>query len=399
MAHNSTVLGQFLALVSRHEFEEEAGRHHRGRKLRSMSRWSQFLALATAQLSGRCSLRDIVSNLDAQARKLYHLGVRRVARSSLARVNEQQPWELYEALFGRLLSRCRKTAPGHGFRFGNKLLSLDATYVSVCLEVFPWARYRERKGAVKLRVGLDHAGLLPSFLRVTDGKGSDLEVARSLRLPQGSIVAADRLYVDFERLTSLDSQGVFLVTRLKKGIQYAVRERRSFARGRGVTSDQTIVLTSEKGRQRCPISTAPGRLPGPANRPVLRVPDQQLQPRSRDHRRHLQGALADRTLLQVDQAEPAYQELRRHFPQCGPDPDLGRDVRPSLARLPEVRQQDVLDHEPDPATSSTQSLRSKIPGGPVQTTGPRPDAAELDHATRTMLKFVGQQCVATIQQP
>ncbi len=253
MAHNSTVLGQFLALVSRHEFEEEAGRHHRGRKLRSMSRWSQFVALATAQLSGRCSLRDIVSNLDAQARKLYHLGVRRVARSSLARVNEQQPWELYEALFGRLLSRCRKTAPGHGFRFGNKLLSLDATYVSVCLEVFPWARYRERKGAVKLHVGLDHAGLLPSFLRVTDGKGSDLEVARSLRLPQGSIVAADRLYVDFEWLNSLDSQGVFLVTRLKKGIQYAVRERRSFARGRGVTSDQTIVLTSEKGRQRCPI--------------------------------------------------------------------------------------------------------------------------------------------------
>ena len=85
MAHNGTVLGQFLKLVSRHEFEREAVRHHRGRKLRSMSRWSQFVAMATAQLSGRCSLRDIVSNLDAQAEKLYHLGARRVARTSLAR--------------------------------------------------------------------------------------------------------------------------------------------------------------------------------------------------------------------------------------------------------------------------------------------------------------------------
>ena len=253
MAHNSTVLGQFLKLVSRHEFEREARRHHRGRKLRSMSRWGQFVAMATAQLSGRRSLRDIVSNLDAQAHKLYHLGVGRVARSSLARVNREQPHELYEALFGRLLSRCQAAAPGHGFRFRNKLLSLDATYVDLCLKVFPWARYRKTKGALKLHVGLDHEGCLPSFLHVTDGKGSDLEVARSLRLPKGSIVAADRLYLDFGWLKDLDAQGVFLVTRLKRKVKYAVRERRSFARGRGVTSDQTIVLTSVKGRERCPI--------------------------------------------------------------------------------------------------------------------------------------------------
>ena len=253
MAHNGTVLGQFLKLVSRHEFEREAGRHHGGRKLRSMSRWSQFAAMATAQLSGRCSLRDIVSNLDAQAHKLYHLGVGRVARSSLARVNERQPHELYEALFGRLLARCRKAAPGHGFRFRNNLFSLDATYVDLCLELFPWAQYRKTKGALKLHMGLDHEGCLPAFLEVTDGKGSDLEVARSLRLRRGSIVAADRLYLDFEWLKSLDAQGVFLVTRLKRKIKYAVRERRSFAPGLGVTSDQTIELTSVKGRTRCPI--------------------------------------------------------------------------------------------------------------------------------------------------
>lgn len=253
MAHRSTVLGELLRLVPRHEFEQEARRHHEGRKLRSMSRWSQFLAMAVAQLSGRCSLRDVVSNLDAQRRKLYHLGVGRVARSSLARVNRDQPHGLYEALFGRLLARCRGVAPGHRFRFKNPLMSLDATHIDLCLAVFDWAEYSTTKGAVKVHVGLDHAGHLPSFVRVTDGKGSDIEEARRLRLPPDSIVAADRLYQDFKWLKSLDEQGIFLVTRLKRNVKYVVRERRSFAAGRGVTSDQTILLTGKKSRKECPI--------------------------------------------------------------------------------------------------------------------------------------------------
>ena len=253
MAHRSTVIGQLLRLVPRHEFEREAGRHHKGGNLRAMSRWSQFVAMATAQLSGRRSLRDIVSNLDAQSRKLYHLGVRRVTRSSLARVNEQQPHELYEALFHRLLARCRTSAPGHGFRFKNRLLSLDSTHIDLCLAVFPWAKYRTTKGAVKLHLGLDHSGHLPAFMSVTDRKTSDVEVARSLRLSAGSIVVADRAYSDFAWLKALDAQGVFLVTRLKRRIKYAVRECREYPKGCGVTSDQTIELTSKRGRKHCPI--------------------------------------------------------------------------------------------------------------------------------------------------
>ena len=252
MAHNSTVLAQFLKLVPRHEFEALAKRHHKGRRLRSMTRWSQFVAMAVAQLAGRSSLRDIVSNLSAQGRKLYHLGVGAVARSSLARVNGEQPHELYEALFGRLLSRCRGSAPGHGFRFHNPLYSLDATTIDLCLSMFPWARFRRAKGAVKLHVGLDHAGLLPAFARVTDGKAGDIEAARALRLPKGSIVAADRAYMDFDWINSLISQGVFLVTRLKRRIRHRVVERRPANRARGITSDQTIEFTSARGRSRCP---------------------------------------------------------------------------------------------------------------------------------------------------
>ena len=129
MAHSTTVLGQLLSLVPRHEFESLAKRHHKGRRLRSMTRWNQFVAMAVGQLAGRSSLRDIVSNLSAQGRKLYHLGVGTVARSSLARVNGEQPHALYEELFGRLLMRCRTAAPGHGFRFRNRLYSLDATTI------------------------------------------------------------------------------------------------------------------------------------------------------------------------------------------------------------------------------------------------------------------------------
>ncbi len=102
--------------------------------------------------------------------------------SSLSRVNADKPWELYEALFGRLLSRCQASSPGHGFRFKNKLHSLDATVIDLCLPMFSWAKFRRAKGALKVHVGMDHEGRLPTFVTVTEGRTSDIEVARTLRL-------------------------------------------------------------------------------------------------------------------------------------------------------------------------------------------------------------------------
>ena len=197
MAHHNTVFAQLLKLAPRHEFESLANQHHCGRKLRKMTRWAQFVAMATAQLSGRNSLRDVVSNITAQARKLYHLGIRCVSRSSLSRVNESQPYELYEALFAKLLARCQSRAPKHQFKFKNKLYSLDASTIDLCLSVFPWAKFRATKGAVKLHVGLDHEGLLPAFVAITDGKTHDITAARALQLPKGSIVVMDRGYNDY----------------------------------------------------------------------------------------------------------------------------------------------------------------------------------------------------------
>lgn len=248
MAHHSTVLSQLLQLLPRHEFETLARQHHQGRRLRRMSRWNQFIALATAQLTGRCSLRDIVHSLKVQARKLYHLGCGRISRSSLGRVNEQQPASLFEAVFGRLLNRCQTVAPPHGRRFKAKLYSLDASMIDLTLKLFPWADYQARKGAIKLHLGLDHGGHLPSFVHVTEGRCHEIGWARELDLPAGSVVVFDRGFTDYEWWKSLDDKEIRFVTRLKRDARYSVVESRNVQWKENVIADQVIRLTSRKAK-------------------------------------------------------------------------------------------------------------------------------------------------------
>lgn len=151
MAHCNTILSQILKFVPRHEFETLARQYHSGRAFRKASRWSQFVSLTIAQLSGRNSLRDIVDNMSAQVHRLYHLGSAKLSRSSLSRINEDKPYALYEALFGKLLARCQSVAPDHKFKFSHPLYSLDASTIDLCLSAFPWADFRTTKGAIKLR--------------------------------------------------------------------------------------------------------------------------------------------------------------------------------------------------------------------------------------------------------
>jgi len=251
MAHNDTVFSQILKLVPRHEFETLAKQHHHGQKLRKMNRWSQFISLSLAQLAGRISLRDVVANLKAQGRKLYHLGCCQVNRSSLARVNEQQPYELYEVLFHKLLARCQALTPKHRFRFKNKLYSLDASTIDLCLSVFPWAKFRTTKGAIKLHVGLDHDGYLPAFMQITDGKVHEVNMARTLSLPKNSIVVFDRGYTDYAWYNQLNLNDVYFVTRQKKNACYSVIERKDVSDMANITSDQIISLTGTKALE-CP---------------------------------------------------------------------------------------------------------------------------------------------------
>ena len=252
MPHCNTIFSQILKLVPRHEFETLAKQHHSGRSFRTASRWSQFVTLAMAQLAGRISLRDIVENVSAQAHRLYHLGSAKLTRSNLSRINEDKPYALYEALAGKLLNRCQRMAPGHKFRFKNPLYSLDASTIDLCLSVFPWASFRSTKGAIKLHVGLNHDGYLPEFVTITEGKTSDVEMVRTLTFPSGSIVVVDRGYNDYDWYNQLTEKGIFFVTRLKANAQYRVINRQPVLKNKGMTSDQTIRLTSIQAAKKCP---------------------------------------------------------------------------------------------------------------------------------------------------
>lgn len=206
--------------------------------------------MAMSQLSGRQSLRDIQSNLEAQHLKLYHVGAKPIARSTLARLNEQQPAELYEKVFFRLLRRCRDLPGKHKFRFKNPLYSLDASAIDLSLNVFPWAAHRDDTATVKLSVGLNHGTQVPEFVAISDGQESDMVQGRQFAFPKGSVVAFDKGYVDYQWFKSLTDQGVFFVTRLRAKAVYAVKERLPVNREAGICSDQIIQLNSAHAQKR-----------------------------------------------------------------------------------------------------------------------------------------------------
>jgi len=199
-----------------------------------------------AQLSGRQSLRDIEANINAHRAGHYHLGMGRIAKSSLARVNEKQPYTLYEALFEKLVARCQSYSPRHQFRFKNPLYSLDSSLIELSLAIFPWADHNRSKAAMKLHVGLDHEGHFPAFAAVTDGVRHDVPVGRSFDFPKGSMVVMDRGYTDYGWYKELTEQGIFFVTRQRRNALYRVLERRQADSTQGVTSDQVIELTGKK---------------------------------------------------------------------------------------------------------------------------------------------------------
>lgn len=246
MAHANTVLAQLLKLMPRHEFQALTKHHHQGQKLRKMSRWDQFVALFMAQLTGRQSLRDIEANMNAQSNHRYHLGVGRIAKTSLARVNEKQPHTLYAALFEKLVKRCQGVSPRHKFRFKNPLFSVDSSLINLSLALFPWSDHNRHRGAVKLHVGLDHRGHFPAFANLTEGRRHDVPVGRKFDFPKGSIVIIDKGYTDYGWYKQLTDQGIFFVTRQRNNAVYNVVERRSVNRGNGVTSDQIIELAGNQ---------------------------------------------------------------------------------------------------------------------------------------------------------
>ena len=254
MAHCNTILGQFLALFPRHEFEKIRREVQPKVHARALSAWTQFVAMLSGQLTGRDSLRGMVDALAPQGRKLYHLGMGAVSRAALARANERTPAVLFERVFAALLTRCQEVAPKttKKFRFkeSGKVYLLDATLIELPLSLFSWARYRSGKGAMKLHIGLDADGYLPEFVDMTAGRVHELKSARELKLPRGSWVVFDRGYTDYRWYRDLTESGVHFVTRLKRNAAFRAGEKRRGRKSPGVLEDRLIELAGVEGRLR-----------------------------------------------------------------------------------------------------------------------------------------------------
>ena len=240
MSHHNTVLSQLLQMIPRHEFEKLANEVDGKVRSTALSRWSQFVALATGQLNSRQSLRDIESCLCAQSHLKYHLGIQSISKSALGRANADRDATFYARLFELLYQRCIRHAPGHGFRLKRKLFSLDGTLLDASMQLFPWADYNRMKAAFKLHIGLDHDGLIPCFARVTEGRISENEQARLFTAPKGSVLLFDRGYNNYRWHNALTDKGLYWVTRIRGNAKYSVLERRPVADDSPVTSDQVI---------------------------------------------------------------------------------------------------------------------------------------------------------------
>ena len=244
MSHHNTLFAQTLSLIPRHVFQKLENRHKTGRSSRKFGFKEQFSVMAFIQLAARRSMRDGLRCLTAADNRLYHWGLKNVARSTFADANSSRPVGFFKDLFNEMYGLCRPQAPKHKFRFKSKLYSLDATTIKLCLSLFPWASFRQRKGGIKMHTLLDHDGYIPAFVTVTEAKMHESRVAKTLDLASGSIVAFDRGYVDYFWFRLLNEKGVFFVTRLKQNAAYKLIKRCPVDRKTGVTSDHIIEVTS-----------------------------------------------------------------------------------------------------------------------------------------------------------
>ena len=192
---------QVLDLIPKREFEEIIMKHSGDRRKQTFDSWAHFVSMIFCQLAQANSLREICGGLKTCGGKLNHLGVEEApSKSNLSYANQHRDLEIFKALFFMLLKHCKAVAPSHEFSFKRKLYSLDATLIELCVRAFPWATYRQTKGAIKLNMLLDHDGYLPVFMDFTHGDVHEVISARQMDLPRDSIVVCDRGYVDYEML-------------------------------------------------------------------------------------------------------------------------------------------------------------------------------------------------------
>jgi IS4 transposase len=249
MLNDRYVFSQLMDFLPKHQFDRCVARYQGNRRIRNFSCFDQFLCMAFAQLTYRESLRDIEICLRALHTKLYHAGFRgAIARSTLADANEHRDWRIYADFAQVLIAHARRLyqADDFGAQLEQTAYALDSTTVDLCLKLFPWARFRRRKGAVKLHTLIDLRGNIPCFVLITHGKVHDVKVLDTLPIEVGAFYVMDRGYLDFGRLHRLTLGLAFFVTRAKTNLVFSRRSSRRVDKTTGLRSDQTIVLSGPK---------------------------------------------------------------------------------------------------------------------------------------------------------
>jgi putative transposase len=248
----NTIMGQMLAMVSRYRFEKLVREHKSEYKSKGLRSWTQFAAMLFGQLSGQHGLRSIETGMNSQRDSFYHLGINgntEVKRSTLSYANSHRSAELYKSLFETIMEKARQSGASHGFRFKNPLYSVDATTIDLCLKLFPWADFRERKGGIKLTVKLDRQGKIPCFVTESNAREHDSKKIRLVPFAANDVVVFDRGYTDYGYFASLTSQKVWFVTRLKKNAQFR-RVKKNEGTGRNVVSDYEIIIPGYSNEKR-----------------------------------------------------------------------------------------------------------------------------------------------------
>ena len=258
MPRVASIFSQLLSHLPRREFEALVRSHGAEYQSKGFTCWTQLVAMLFCHLGRADSLRDICNGLINCMGKLVHLGIGRVpVKSTLSYVNAHRPAKLFEDFFYATLHHFQSLGMTGKrkakFRFHNKLVSMDASVIVLCLALFPWATYRRAKGGIKLHVLLDHDGYIPIFVHVTEARKHESTIAKSLTLPPDSIVAIDLGYTDYRLYGDWTRQGVYFVSRLKDNALYEIIETRTPPKRSNILYDRVIRLTGAKAAEKCPF--------------------------------------------------------------------------------------------------------------------------------------------------
>ena len=246
MNSGKTVFAQVLEHFPYYEFSKCVDRYQGEYKVKSFSCLSQFLAMAFAQLTQRESLRDIETCLRAMQSKLYHIGFRgTISRNTLANANAQRDWRIYADFALTLIDTARRlyASEDFGVQLKKMVYALDSTTVDLCLSLFPWAKFRKHKAAVKMHTLLDLHGNIPSFIWITSGAIHDVNILDSLPIEAGAFYLLDRGYLDYSRLHNIHTSQAFFITRTKSNFQFRRLYSHPVKKSLGVICDQTVILT------------------------------------------------------------------------------------------------------------------------------------------------------------